>query len=86
MIVGDRLILRMKGDSSRELFTKPLRHGKVVQCRWGSIPHDSLIGKSVRDIVASSTGKEFQLHVPTLEEYVTLTPRLVTPVRISLCV
>ncbi|MCJ1438572.1 hypothetical protein MMC27_007962 [Xylographa pallens] len=80
MIVGDRLVLRMKEDSSRELFTKPLRHGKVVHCKWGSIAHDSLIGKSARDIVASSTGKEFQLHVPTLEEYVTLMPRLVTPV------
>ncbi|MCJ1316527.1 hypothetical protein MMC15_001848 [Xylographa vitiligo] len=80
MTVGDRLILRMKEDLSRELFTKPLKHGKTVQSKWGSIPHDSLIGKSARDIVASSTAREFQLHIPTLDEYVTLTPRLVTPV------
>ncbi|MCJ1380382.1 hypothetical protein MMC17_003485 [Xylographa soralifera] len=78
--VGDRLILRMKEDFSRELFTKPLRHGKTVQSQWGSIPHDSLIGKFARDTVASSTGRKFQVHVPTLEEYVTLTPRIVTPV------
>ena len=85
MTVGDRLILRMKEDLSRELFTKPLKHGKTVQSKWGSIPHDSLIGKSARDIVASSTAREFQLHIPTLDEYVTLTPRLVTPVRIYVC-
>lgn len=62
------------------MFTKPLRPGLKVQSKWGSIPHDSLIGKSARDVVASSTSREFRIHIPTLEEYVTLTPRLVTPV------
>ncbi|MCJ1477514.1 hypothetical protein MMC13_006186 [Lambiella insularis] len=70
----------MKEDPSRLLFTKSLRPGRVVQSKWGSIPHNSLIGKSARDIVASSTSREFRIHVPTLEEYVTMTPRLVTPV------
>ncbi|MCJ1243102.1 hypothetical protein MMC30_000299 [Trapelia coarctata] len=70
----------MKQDSTRVVFTKPLEVTKKVATKWGNISHDSLIGKSARDIVRLSTGREFRLHFPTLEEYVTLTPRLVTPV------
>ena len=70
----------MKEDSSRVVFTKPLKAGKNLATKWGSISHDSLIGKRARDIVSLSTGREFRVHFPTLEEYVTLIPRLVTPV------
>lgn len=73
----------MKEDSSRVVFTKPLKVTKKVATKWGNISHDSLIGKRARDVVRLNTGREFRLHFPTLEEYVTLTPRIVTPV--SLC-
>lgn len=70
----------MKEDPSRIVFTKPLKAGKTMATKWGSLSHDSLIGKEARDIVTLSTGRKFRLHLPTLGEYVELTPRLVTPV------
>ena len=78
--LGDRLILRLKDDASRHIFTKPLRSGRKIETRWGTFTHESLIGQATRDTVTSSTGKDFRIHIPTLEEYVLLTPRLVTPV------
>lgn len=74
-------MLRMKEDPSRIVFTKPLKAGKSVATKWGNLEHDYLIGKEARDTVTFSTGREFRLHLPTLGEYVELTPRLVTPVR-----
>ena len=70
----------MKENPSRVVFTKPLKATKNLATHWGNICHDALIGRRARDIVRFSTGREFRLHFPTLEEYVTLTPRLVTPV------
>ena len=42
--------------------------------------HKSIIGKRARDLVETSRGGKIQVNLPTLEEYVTLTPRIVTPV------
>lgn len=77
---GDRILLRVKDESKTPLFTKPLRHGKTIVSRWGIISHEALIGRGARDVVVTSTGCELRIHIPTLHDYVKLTPRLVTPV------
>lgn len=60
--------------------TVPLcAEGRTIT-RLGNIEHSSIIGKQPRDVVISSKGKPLRVHAPTLEEYIVLTPRLVTPV------
>ena len=46
----------------------------------GDISHSEIIGKNERDLVNSSKGKGFRVNLPTLAEYITMTPRIVTPV------
>lgn len=46
----------------------------------GLISHDSIIGTRIQDFVKSTKGVPFRVYQPTLEEYVTMTPRKVTPV------
>ena len=75
------MILRdARGDSTFARLTKPLKHGSVNSSHRGNIDHSVLIGKQSRDTVLTSARQELRIHLPTLEEYVTLTPRLVTPV------
>ena len=77
---GDRAILCYKGQ--RVALTAPLRPGSKAVTRTGfTIDHEAVIGKQAREIVLSREGHEFRVHFPTLEEYLILTPRLVTPVR-----
>jgi tRNA A58 N-methylase Trm61 len=72
--------VRVKDESKEPVFTKPLHRGGTTVTRWGNISHEDLIGKRPRDIIPSKKGIELRVHVPTLEEYVVMTPRLVTPV------
>ena len=51
-----------------------------LNTRKGALSHAELIGKRPRDTVLSTQGESFRLFTPTLAEYVTLTPRLVTPI------
>lgn len=46
----------------------------------GNILHSEIIGRNTRDLVRSSGGANLRVYLPTLTEYVTLTPRMVTPV------
>ncbi|KAG2418218.1 hypothetical protein HFD88_001319 [Aspergillus terreus] len=73
---GDRAVIHGKTPT----LTKPLRHGHKTDLRRGSLPHDSIIGQRVRDRVQAVKGPECRLTLPTLDEYVALTPRLVTPI------
>lgn len=74
-------MLLLSRDSSREpIFSKPLKRGSTINSRWGAIKHDELIGKSPRQLVQVPKGGVLRVQLPTLEEYVVLTPRLVTPV------
>jgi tRNA (adenine57-N1/adenine58-N1)-methyltransferase catalytic subunit len=76
---------RWSVDDDGEL-TLPLSPGKrhpVNKGRNGHVNHDDIIGKSPRDIV-QGTKAAWRLYEPTLEEYVRLTPRIVTPVSPSL--
>src|SRR5690606_1593420 len=58
----------------------PLNAEKIQGTHQGNIPHSSIIGKSVREIIMTHKGKPYRLHTPTLEEYVSKVKRLVTPI------
>ncbi|RAH45160.1 tRNA (adenine-N(1)-)-methyltransferase [Aspergillus brunneoviolaceus CBS 621.78] len=73
---GDRAVV----DGKTPLLTKPLRKGGRTDVRRGKLEHDDIIGRRVRDLIPSHKGPEYRLYLPTLEEYVALTPRLVTPI------
>ncbi|KAJ5971944.1 uncharacterized protein N7479_001862 [Penicillium vulpinum] len=73
---GDRVILHGKQPS----LSKSLKRGEKLQTPRGAVEHDSIIGKRVWDTVQSRKGLSLRVSLPTLEEYVALTPRLVTPI------
>ncbi|KAJ5779694.1 hypothetical protein N7457_007414 [Penicillium paradoxum] len=73
---GDRIILHGKQPS----LSKALKRGEKFQTPKGAVDHDSIIGKRVWDTVQSRKGLPLRVSLPTLEEYVALTPRLVTPI------
>ncbi|KAI9376004.1 S-adenosyl-L-methionine-dependent methyltransferase [Aspergillus egyptiacus] len=73
---GDRVVVHGKPP----LLTKPLQRGKKTDLRRGKLEHDKVIGRRVRDVVQARKGPEHRLTLPTLDEYVSMTPRLVTPI------
>lgn len=75
------MVLRLKNNpENTPFFTKPLtKDGFTTNC-WGKFQHSSLIGKESREDLVTSSGHRLRVYQPTLEEYVTLSPRLVTPV------
>ncbi|GFF41227.1 hypothetical protein IFM46972_06473 [Aspergillus udagawae] len=73
---GDRVVVHGKTPS----LTKPLRRGQKTDVRRGVLQHDSIIGQRVRDLVKAHKGPDYRLSLPTLDEYVSMTPRLVTPI------
>ncbi|KAF2234303.1 hypothetical protein EV356DRAFT_515203 [Viridothelium virens] len=78
---GDIVLLRQKHDaSSRPILTKPLRKDAVTPTHRGSVSHSQIIGARVRDVARSNSAVEFRIHDPTLGEYTSLTPRVVTPI------
>ena len=77
---GDCVILKSSDETKTPIFISKLRAGAVKYTRWGDISHDSIIGKESRHVVSSKKFQTLRAMVPTLEDYTTLTPRLVTPV------
>ncbi|OJJ49322.1 hypothetical protein ASPZODRAFT_60146 [Penicilliopsis zonata CBS 506.65] len=73
---GDRVFIQGKSPT----LTKPLARGQKTDLRQGKLYHDQIIGRKVRESVQAHKGPEYRLSLPTLEEYITLTPRLVTPI------
>ena len=85
--LGDIVLLKQKQDrSAPPILTRPLQAGRRIEGHRGIIKHDDIIGSRVRDLVTSSTtkstkaGTEYRLHNVTLEDYVRLSKRLVTPI------
>ncbi|KAL2848545.1 adenine-N(1)--methyltransferase [Aspergillus pseudoustus] len=76
---GDRVIIN-NGKGRDPLLTKPLRKGQKSDVRRGQLEHDKIIGRRVRSLVQARKGPEYRITHPSLEEYVALTPRLVTPI------
>lgn len=79
---GDCVVLRHKGDVIG--MTTPLNVQTRTSTRLGNIDHKNVIGKKIRDVVVSSKGKELRVHAPTIDEYIVMSPRLVTPVGTAL--
>ncbi|QIW97806.1 hypothetical protein AMS68_003324 [Peltaster fructicola] len=67
------------------IFLGPLTYGSLHNLHKGSISHDSIIGKAVRDVVDSTKPNskrrtQFRLQEVRLEDYVLLSRRIVTPI------
>ncbi|KAI5847514.1 S-adenosyl-L-methionine-dependent methyltransferase, partial [Tricharina praecox] len=77
---GDRVLLRHTNNPEKVYLTQPLAAHKSAESHHGSIPHTDIIGRGPRDILATRRGTEFRLTWPTLDQYVTRVPRIVTPV------
>lgn len=76
------MLLKEKKNASHEGLLVKLQAAKQTQTHRGNIAHADVIGKELRQLVHSSRGNAYRIHEPTLAEYVRLTPRLVTPVRL----
>jgi hypothetical protein len=73
-------MLRYRSRRVVNTLTTPLRPKGVTMTPLGEVTHDSVIGKRVLEIVKTDRMVELYVDLPTLDEYVCMTPRLVTPV------
>lgn len=81
-IEGDVVLLKDKKIVSHEGLLVKLQAAKETSTHRGILLHSDVIGKRSRQLVHSKRGHAYRVHEPTLAEYVCLTPRLVTPVRL----
>ncbi|KAL4781429.1 S-adenosyl-L-methionine-dependent methyltransferase [Aspergillus varians] len=58
----------------------PLQEGRKTQTPRGHLEHDQVIGRGVRDLVTTHNGSKCRAILPTIDQYVALTPRFVTPI------
>ena len=76
-IAGERVLLQLRG---KDLWlSQVLRPDGSTILHKGKLLHNDIIGKRTLDTVSSSIGAELRILRPTLADYVTLTPRHVTP-------
>lgn len=80
---GDVALLKDKKNHNHEGILVKLQASKTLSSHRGDIKHADVIGKEPRQLVQSSRGNAYRIHEPTLAEYVRLTPRIVTPVRLA---
>ncbi|EEH45428.2 uncharacterized protein PADG_01578 [Paracoccidioides brasiliensis Pb18] len=73
---GDRVII----NSKNPVLTKPLKKDDQTTVANGTLKHDDIIGKQSRDAVRTTKGSLLRVTQPTLEDYIVLSPRHVTPV------
>ncbi|KAI9737699.1 MAG: hypothetical protein M1818_005703 [Claussenomyces sp. TS43310] len=74
-------MLLQKGDTAATpILTKPIKQSGRIQTPRGSIDQSRLIGRGIRDVVSTNKKVEYRIHQPSLAEYVTLSPRIVTPI------
>nr|KMM65947.1 tRNA (adenine-N(1)-)-methyltransferase [Coccidioides posadasii RMSCC 3488] len=73
---GDVVII----NGRNPLLTKALGRNKQTGVSRGVIQHNDIIGRRPRDLVKAQKGPSYRITFPTLDEYATLSPRLVTPV------
>ncbi|OJD36950.1 trna (adenine-n-)-methyltransferase [Diplodia corticola] len=77
---GDVVLLRDRNRPRNPgILTKPLKAGVVIVNQHGSLPHSDIIGKRIRDNL-QTTKTQYRIQEPTLDEYVRMTPRIVTPI------
>jgi tRNA A58 N-methylase Trm61 len=81
---GDRVLIQ--DDSNKGRFTPPLKPNALVPMNRGLVLANEIIGKPLRPFrVYSNTNNRYVVTNPTLEEYITRTPRKVTPIYSSYC-
>jgi tRNA A58 N-methylase Trm61 len=81
---GDRVLIQ--DDSNRGRLTHPLKADTLVPMNRGLVLANDIIGKPLRPFrVIANTKNRFVVTNPTLEEYITRTPRRVTPIYSSYC-
>ncbi|KAK6503477.1 hypothetical protein TWF481_008494 [Arthrobotrys musiformis] len=62
------------------VFIPNIKPGELKVTHKGNFSHDRLIGRQVRDIVKTHTGAEYLVTFPSMEEYIVLSNRIVTPI------
>lgn len=80
---GDVVLLSSGPPKPYNHLSKPLKHGRAIENHFGKLNESDLIGKPFRSLVQVASKRDSKsLHLlrPTLEEYTSLTPRVVTPV------
>ena len=77
---GDRVYVKTK---SRELVSGPLRKDGKINLPNSILPHEKILGQLPGTEVRASNFSAYRVTHPSLEQYVNLTPRKVTPVSIS---
>ena len=73
---GDRVFLRAR----KEILSAPLQKNNRVNLPGTFLNHNDIIGQLPGATVRAQNGSGFRIAHPTLEQYVTYTPRKVTPV------
>lgn len=85
-IEGDTIILRpalATPSSTSEPILTHLHYTstkRVIKTPRGSIPKSRILGKQIRDVVYTTKGIPYRIHEVTLDEYVRLSERIVTPI------
>ncbi|KAI9700936.1 MAG: hypothetical protein M1820_006581 [Bogoriella megaspora] len=78
---GDIVLLRPKLDqNAKPVLSKPLKPRGTEDTHRGILKHSDILGTRVRDVVTSSSNVGFRVYEPTLAEYTSITPRIVTPI------
>ncbi|TAQ89098.1 hypothetical protein B7494_g2597 [Chlorociboria aeruginascens] len=79
--LNDIILLKQRGnDSTSSILSKPLRPDSKIQTVRGSVATNDVIGKRPRDLVVSKKGVSYRVLQPSLAEYTSLSPRVVTPI------
>lgn len=81
------VVLKQKGSQDAQpILVGPLQPDQRLKLdRGGYVAFNDIIGKGIRDVVpASKRGLQYRILEPSLGEYVTLSPRIVTPVSLSI--
>lgn len=77
------LLQETRGRSNKPFLTPPLKPDTAIRAHNATIQASDVIGKDVRQLVKNSRGSFYRVNEPSLAAYTILTPRIVTPVRLS---
>lgn len=81
---GDKVIVKRVNRNEDDGWIFTLSKSQKIESHKGFIPHQEIIGRPSGALVRSHVGAQFRVFEPSLAEYVTLSRRLVTPVRCCL--
>ncbi|KAL4811269.1 S-adenosyl-L-methionine-dependent methyltransferase [Aspergillus unguis] len=76
---GDRALV-FNAKKRQHSLTGPLQRGQKFDTPKGFLKHDDIIGRRPREQIATQKGFPYRIMLPTLDQYVAMTPRHVTPI------